>query len=1458
MRVIFLSDLHITSASSPETSPWVQHFCDYLCSTCAEPIYIFVLGDIITGGDELAFQAASAIFDFIKHKLQFIDHHFFFLPGNHDYCCSNLTAFQSFVDAYQSKICPIFNFLTEKTWNIAIEETNFIVTDSINNGQYDDPGILDVSGIKRCSKPNLKNILLLHHSIEFEDGGNHTGIVNKQDAIACFQECIISHIFHGHAHATRNLGLPDQIFHLGVGSIGLVNEKLSDLVNEQDQFLEIQISGKYVESVTNWIFRGGEQQYRDTVVFPQTVSYYKNRADVLITSHDAPSNYIDRYVLTREQACKDDLWLAFNKDKRIKLSEAIQSHSKVLLVSDAGLGKSTELRNLAAMIPKSNPYILPVFLSLNLYTGDSILEYLYSRYPNYKGLNPVHFLLILDGFEEMENPHHFKRALSRLLLEHPKIRICISMRSNFLLNSSDTFNDFAIYQLLPLFKKDIINTLKQHSIDVEVFLRNCKIKRLSNLLDNPFYLNEIIALFLENQTLPLPHDLMKQIIELRISKDSLKFEYAKAKTLEESKYELQTALTKLALGMQLLNSSHCPESEYHSILADSADRELVKFSSLLVKNQTGFEFSHNIFREYLVAQHLSQRNLDDILSLVSLADKKYINHNWFNVLGLLLQIHPDKALFDWVKGTEPLLLVRLESDRITDTLRFELLKATIEDIETRNVWFGREICTEEQLAVFCQTKETLELLLDHISSPAHFRSLYFCLNVLSNFTNCYGLDKQVVQTLMKCSLDSDLRSDERRTAISAIADLGLASKEITGQLMSQLSSCDDTYIRTGLYEHLLVSKQVDDHVDFLLAGLRCASRIHSGKIANGAESFYLNECFSLISSPQAIKRILSWYSKKENRDFHYFSKDAVFYEVKAKAIECFRSGVTDLFDLMYNFLLAASASYSSSHVDYAIDFFIETSTAEQAFTCFLDFQCLHKDFIMARFIEREPVLLDYFCDQYTSNKLKEDKVFESFANSWGNRIEFYKKCAPVLEAKTGTILPPPVTRKSYAELEQNDTQQFFDALFDRSRMGQLLKKLLSILDNPDITISELSKLYLPFEQYPSGTHELHYAIIYHGAQNSKVKDFLSLIHWDSFVLERIHHLIDQKNSVSVSKEQVTFLQKTFNSLLLEIDYHHAFSENEDGTCSLSGNLFYCIFLKKHFDFGTPQEFFLGLLETPYHFMDVHDVVGKYNYLEQHLPKDTIKRKISELLVNENRDDILADLLFGCKRYRLYDGKDLAISCCKKSSIPAYRKRNSIEYLKDVFGEQILMEELIPNVDDPTFDAILTLLGDDAVQINAEIIKQYKRRKSLFLLQHMITMNLPEGLSEFIKESKRLHHPVDANNNTSNLSGAISNISSPSLIPLLCEAAEMCLSDDFEDVSFHSLYTALYNAFQKCANNDFHATITALEELKTNTNGNKERIGFCNITLDAIQSANREKMIKAWTIPEVRQYLQSVH
>lgn len=147
-----------------------------------------------------------------------------------------------------------------------------------------------------------------------------------------------------------------------------------------------------------------------------------------------------------------------------------------------------------------------------------------------------------------------------------------------------------------------------------------------------------------------------------------------------------------------------------------------------------------------------------------------------------------------------------------------------------------------------------------------------------------------------------------------------------------------------------------------------------------------------------------------------------------------------------------------------------------------------------------------------------------------------------------------------------------------------------------------------------------------------------------------------------------------------------------------------------------------------------------------------------------------------------------------------------------------------------------------------------RRKRNFLLQCMITMNSPEGLTEYIQESRHLNHPIDASNDISHLTESISCISSPCLFALLCEAVVLCFSDDFEDVSFHSLYSSLYNAFQKCTTIDFLVTMSALEQMRLTANGNLEKIGFCNMTMDSVQSSHRDKLAKLCSVPEVRNFL----
>ena len=1463
MKIILLTDLHITKSSSPSNSPWVAHLCEFINCNFGESVYIFVLGDIINCGDENAFESANHIFDHIQQQLKYIDHHFFFLPGNHDYCNGNLDAFQRFVELHQSRKAAVFDFRTRKTWSISVGEINFIVTDSINDGKYNLPGMLDLTGVQCALTPGCKNILLLHHSIEFEDGGSHTGIANKTDAINFLKRNDITHVFHGHAHATRNIDLPDDIFHYGVGSMGVPLDELLNLPNEHDQFLEISANGTYVESITNWLYRGGEKRYLSTALYPQSTVYCKNRSSITPLTYTEPDNYINRYVLTREEACADSFSLSLHLDHKVSLKDALQLHPRTLIIADAGFGKSMEMRHLAYVISQENPYILPIHLSLNTYNDEPLLDYIYAYVPQYRGLNPSQFLIILDGYEELEKPQDFRRELKKLLSAYPDICICISVRSNFLPAASGVFQNFAIYQLLPLSQRDIVNTLHRHFINTDDFFSICLQKGLQHLLSNPFYLNELIALYLVKHTLPLPHELMQQIIDLRVAKDSEKFECVHSQPLEESKYELLLALTKLAFGMQLLKTTFFPESVYPQILPSKDERELIKLSSLIIKKPHGYEFSHNIFREYLVARHLYSTDTQNILSFVSIENGKYVNQHWFNVLGFLLQMNPAQSLVDWIYHTEPLLLTRLEGDRITDQMKLEILKSTLQEIIEKNIWFRSDICTEEQLALFCQSTQTLQLLLDNIARPSHIRSLSFCLNIISSFTEHLGMGATIVKVLTQCHENNNVPSPQKRIAITAIADMGLDTPEITAQIVSRYSSSEDSFERTGVYEYLYSTNQADDYVSILLGGIKKVSYLsHRGRLSSGTESYRLSECLMQVSSAAAIMEIFHWNSQNENRRYTFYYKDSILFNIREKAVQLFLHGYKPLFDSMIDYLLAACEHYSNKDIDYAIGFFVEANATTQAFQTILDSNCHHKDFILERFMAKDSAVLDFFCQQYTSDQLSDSKVFESFAVFWSNRKEIFSKCAPLIEAKTGRVLEPLKPVVGFADLEKADIQCFFDALFDRPTMIALLDKLLSILDNIEMTVGELSQTYLPLTQHPMGTHELHFAIIQLASDDMMVKDFLNIIPWDYFVHERIGHFLERPAEFSqlvISQYQRDFLHTRFCSMLSSLDYHSAYTENSESSYSLAGNLYFCMLMKKRMDFTVPQSYYIGLLEVPYHFFEDYDIEGKFQYLELNLSSKIIKQEVIRLLPGERRKDVLYDLLYACKRYRLNEGKDTAISYCKLDSVAIYKRKLALEYLFEVFGSQVIIDSIIPISDDSLFEAIVsTLLPSDAERISAEIIERYQKNKSKFLLRRMIELNLPEGLAEYISESRHVNKPFDASDGISHITDSISCIRTPSLIPFLCDAVRLLFSDGFVDVTFHSLYSSLYTAFHNCAKVSLSETLSALELIKEEAPGNLELIGFCNSTIDVVLKESKEQLIKEWTIPEVRSTLQTFY
>lgn len=299
MKILVISDLHITKDSTHSNTPWVAHICQFIKTYYASEVLIIVLGDVVDKGGidgESAFKAADDIFYFIEHELSSIKYKIIFIPGNHDYCDSNLHLFRHFCYKYQSPSVN-FDFSQKTTFHYIVEEFNFIMTDSIRGGDFGIPGRLDLPAIKSCILPDKENIIFMHHSLLFEDTSDHTGVIYLSEVKKSLGQNQISFIIHGHAHAARNFDIDKQCKMIGVGSLGV---KDPQIMNESEQFIKIQIRRRRIEAIVNWLWRGGEKCFSRIPIYPDTTLKYEYSDLVPRKLYSSPENHIPRFVMPRD------------------------------------------------------------------------------------------------------------------------------------------------------------------------------------------------------------------------------------------------------------------------------------------------------------------------------------------------------------------------------------------------------------------------------------------------------------------------------------------------------------------------------------------------------------------------------------------------------------------------------------------------------------------------------------------------------------------------------------------------------------------------------------------------------------------------------------------------------------------------------------------------------------------------------------------------------------------------------------------------------------------------------------------------------------------------------------------------------------------------------------------------------------------------------------------------------
>lgn len=1453
MKIFQISDLHISLTSdSTELKFKVNKMCEYIRCIIpkTEQVIFFVLGDIGDGGNLTSYHTASELFDYILEQFLEWNVVFEFIPGNHDLCDESIDEFDCFISKYQN---TKHRFSDSPTFSVDYGGVNFIFASSVVHNDHKN-GQVNLESIQRNIKPKVENVLMLHHSLINEDEDDHSSIGNSVSVLETLSHAGVRFVLHGHTHANRTIELAEKIHLVGSGS---PFKDMCTSPNINNQFNTIQVKNCRITAIANCRYYADWNKYYSNIIYPIPLNEYADPFAINKINFNAGESYIERKVLPYSIAVSDEVTQYFNKEKRSSLFEACKENILLLLLSDAGTGKSVELNQLAYILSDSASQYYPVRICLNTYSGEEFADLLPS---DYSRLDPCHLFWIIDGFDELEAKYinGFKRQLIKYTFANQQTHIVLSTRSNFCKTTvadegSETFPGFSEYGICSLDSDAVSRYVIANNLNVANFFEEIREKGLTGLETNPFYLIQLTTIYAIHNSLPNKSELMDHLIAHRFKRDSIKYEYTTNYSLNEQRVEIFKLMYKLAFSLQLLQKNYLTDTEYQTLFK-LEERKLVQYSGIWHQVSAVWQFLHNNFREYLAAKLLSTMPISEITSFITYPDyNKVLKPEWVNTLSFLVALYRGDGLLHWLTENAPNALVKFEPDRILQETRIRILKSIFSEYKEKNIWFHDDLCNERELARFSECPEAIDYLLEEIRCPAHFRSQYNALKLLMNFEYTHGKDSEVRNVLLECCQNLQTRPHECRVAISALGKLQLYTAETTKILMELFSDSDDSYIRLGMYEYLIQSNHQDEFVDYFLTGIQYICYKQSNeKTMNSSEAFTLINGLKNLTTSRAVKKVLIWLVEAEHK-FPFYDEDEIFNEICQKGERQYLRGDTSMYETALSAVCISLNNYNRKFTKSLLDFFDNTGTREVAFEYILTQEFANKSFFLEDVIGDNPIYMDSLAEHYKNKQLPDKQLFIDFVSRMSQNTQRFEYYCGLIKTLDGIEISKRAN-VDYEGLRQSGEQKYFNGLFDKVEAEKLLKNLITLYGNSNITYEELQEKY-DYSERRYDLDMLKWSICRNNFEDKCAANFFSHVSWEIFSINQIYKMLSSKSiNLLITEVHTQYIKDYFDENIGQVDFNTAVTHKSNNSYSISRDALFCISFLKEFDFPCDEKIFLDMLMVPNHFLSTNgDEKEKYSYISDHVSQAKISARIEyNIKYRELIGDVFCAHIEYYKVHKLDGAIPLALDACIESTRSSWEKRIAFEYLLELQGESFIYEHILPEADDQLLmDIIRKLYITQNSQLEATMISKYDACGNPELLRYLIIMNSAYGLEQYKEIVKKTNKIPDSGDQIYEITEAIGGIKNMNLLRKLIELSELLFVPGFEDNEFGSLYSNLTTALTTIGTHGNYVTvIDAVEKLKNDNIHILECISFCSRIFDNINAQRLKDTDKYLSVEDV--------
>lgn len=1157
-----------------------------------------------------------------------------------------------------------------------------------------------------------------------------------------------------------------------------------------------------------------------------------------VAQHDnrEPELYLPRKICKTKDAGPFSLYFLDNK-KSHDLAKVIEGQKRVVLLCDAGTGKSTESKRIAAHFSKESSRFHVDLVLLNKYVNESVPGLLCARWNQ---VPDDRLLIILDGFDEIEsqNRNSAVRRIESFADEHPKTHILISCRTNFYSQErehfSGTLKNFQSYTLLDL-EQDVIERYLYETLGArkQTFDQAINDNELYAHLRSPFYLVRLVELFKQSGSLPRS----KAGIFEELVQHSLRFDIEHFRTtsdLAEKRSSLIETLERLALAMETLGRNYVSDVEYQKIIPDEAARDLVKHCSLWKKNEketVTWQFEHNNFQEYLAAKVIARQSFSVIKDFVSFepAYPKIIP-SWVNTLTFLISIVDQKAplfgsLFDWLKTIEPEIIFKFEHDKIDSLTRLTYFKQIFNEYKEKGEPIDSDKFNYRELARFGRSVEAVKFLLTEGENATNADVLANTIHLLQYLQIPHSQKERATRFLVRHATDSEQDPYVRQLALDTLADLGLNSKEVLGQIVPVARLSHDYSVRSGLYHLLFSSDQFEDYIDVFIEDID--GILESASMGSGR--YYLGLGLDKAKTPRAVQMILSGLKDNTSSWRHRSLEEHIPIIINNAAAAYLED--SSLFYSALTLLASLIERHNYKEARVVAEFFALTGTRMEAFRLIfgLPVNGMEKSDLLATLADED--CLEHFAQNYVEGGLTDNQVW-TFQNSLGHsRPDLFNSFNTLINEKScgKFVLPPP---RDFQKERWERHVRDFQMLFDKKALLAAVEYVFAKVKSDKLTDQALMNLFIENEKLEDQKlSSLALQVLNETIKNkSKIvrrEQVLSNIenNWEQGSMTIIYKYLKSNNELTVTEEQRRHIAEWCEAHLKEVNFKQALTTNPNGSVSIDWLASYLWLFHRRLNLQFPEDVMLDMLS--FISFDNSELKG-IDYLEDHLDKASMTERILENLEEGIENTyVLKNHLDYCRRHDIQEVVPFALREIGTPRSDSWGRQAALEtvcYFQDTKRDMEHhakrgMEEQLPLIKDSfKWEVIRQLIDQDSkacVEYLRGMLAHEDEEERLRAAIYLTEAQDLDGLSYYaahIEKSRRFHE--GGYEKTS-----FSNLQSIEALPILVRLLRVSLSNDFTEGGINSLYYAVTPALDRISIKSHESYVMVKESIEGLTRRN---------------------------------------